>query len=116
MRIMLVDDNADVAGMLKSLLEYAGHDVRCALDGEEALSAPAEFQPVAVCLDLGLPDIDGYELAVKLREEAGLADARFVALSGRPSEPERLKQAGIAGHLLKPASAADVLRALTDRA
>ncbi len=66
MRVLLVDDSPDVAIMLKSLLEHAGHQVRCAFAGHEAVSTATMFSPDAVCLDLGLPDMDGYQLATKL--------------------------------------------------
>ena len=113
MRVLLVDDSPDVAIMLKSLLEHAGHQVCCAFAGHEAVSTATAFSPEAVCLDLGLPDMDGYQLATKLRDEVGLSDARIIAVTGSPPEPARLEQAGIDCHMLKPVKLADVLRALT---
>ena len=114
MRILLVDDSPDVANMLKNLMERVGHQVRCAYTGREALAVAAEFSPQAVCVDLGLPDMTGYQLAARLRHEAGLAEVRIVALTGSPPEPDKLEQAGIDGHMLKPAKIADILQAMTE--
>lgn len=112
MRILLVDDSPDVPIMLKSLLEHSGHQVRCAFAGGEAMSVATDFSPEAICLDLGLPDMDGYQLATRLRQEVGLSAARIIAVTGSLPEPIKLQQAGIDGHMLKPVRLADVLKAI----
>ena len=70
-RVLVVDDNEDAANMLGELLEDAGHEVRTAYTGIEALRAAETFRPDVVLLDIGLPDMDGYEVARRLRGRAG---------------------------------------------
>ncbi len=103
-RILVVDDNADAADSLKMLLEIWGHDVEIAHDGVAALQVAREFDPELVFLDIGLPEMNGYEVASRLREQAGQAGARIVALSGYGAERdhERSKEAGFDLHLVKP--------------
>ena len=103
-RVLLVDDNVDFATSLKFLLESLGHDVRMAHDAAEALSVARELRPELGFLDLGLPDMSGYELAGKLREQPETASTVLVAVSGwgQPRDRERSRAAGFALHLVKP--------------
>ncbi|HVY40725.1 MAG TPA: response regulator [Polyangia bacterium] len=104
-RVLVVDDNEDAANMLGELLEDAGHEVRTAYTGIEALRAAETFRPDVVLLDIGLPDMDGYEVARRLR--AGRArGTKIAALTGwaQPREAHRSEAAGIDVHLIKPAS------------
>ncbi|MBI3946035.1 MAG: response regulator [Armatimonadetes bacterium] len=103
-RILLVDDNADMAGMLAGLLELEGHAVRVALSGPAALELAAASPPDVVLLDIGLPGMDGYEVARRLRALDGVAHARLVALTGYGKEQDRLRsrEAGFDAHLTKP--------------
>jgi two-component system, chemotaxis family, CheB/CheR fusion protein len=102
-RILVVDDETDSADALVELLELEGHTARAAADGELALSSLATFEPELVLLDLGLPRIDGYEVARRLRDRLG-PEVRIIALTGYRDEPARLREAGFDGHLLKPTS------------
>jgi two-component system CheB/CheR fusion protein len=102
-RILVVDDETDSAEALVELLELEGHTARTAADGERALASLASFDPELVLLDLGLPGMDGYEVARRLRERLG-KQVRIVALTGYRDEPARLREAGFDGHLLKPTS------------
>jgi len=114
-RILLVDDNQDAAELLASLLREAGHEVVVAYDGPTALGAVPAFRPDVALLDIGLPIMDGYDLAAKLRTL--LPDgARFVALTGYGQEHDRRRSraAGFAAHLVKPVEAAIVLAAVDD--
>ena len=73
MRVLIVDDNIDAAEMLAEWLDAIGHDVRVAADGPTALEIAAEFKPDVALLDIGLPVMDGYEVARRLREQPGCA-------------------------------------------
>jgi two-component system, chemotaxis family, CheB/CheR fusion protein len=103
-RVLVVDDNADAADSLRVLLEFSGGEVRCVYDGASAVPVAEEFRPEVVLLDLGLPDIDGYEVLRRLRAAPGIKPA-VVALTGyaQPADVERMEQAGFDHHLRKPA-------------
>jgi CheY-like chemotaxis protein len=103
-RILVVDDNEDAAMLLASVLEARGHDVRVAHDAKNALEVAVEQLPEVAFLDIGLPDVDGYELAALLRKLPGLSDLRLIALTGygRESDRERTREAGFLHHLVKP--------------
>ncbi len=104
-RVLVVDDNEDAANMLGELLEDAGHEVRTAYTGDEALRLANTFVPDVVLLDIGLPDMDGYEVARRLRAGRA-ATATIAALTGwaQPQSADRSEEAGIDVHLVKPAS------------
>ncbi len=103
-RVLVVDDNHDAADMLATLLEFDGHEVRTAPDGPAALAIAREFRPDIVFLDIGLPGMNGYELAKRLREVPGLAAVKLVAVTGWGQDEDRRQstQAGIDRHLTKP--------------
>jgi two-component system CheB/CheR fusion protein len=101
-RILVVDDNTDAANMLEIFLSMENHEVKTAFNGREAIQAAAEFQPDTVILDIGLPDIDGYEVAKRLRERS--PDICLIALSGWGQDEDRRRsnEAGFNHHLVKP--------------
>jgi signal transduction histidine kinase/ActR/RegA family two-component response regulator len=103
-RILLVDDNVDFAMSLSFLLRGMGHEVRIAHDASQALAVARELKPEMSFLDLGLPDISGYELAGALRAQPESAATVLVAVSGwgQPRDRERSRDAGFALHLVKP--------------
>lgn len=111
-RIMIVDDNADAAETLGLLLEAHGHLVDVFNDPVEALAAAQRLQPDLAVLDIGLPGMDGCELAVRLRRLLGAHPCRLVALSGygQEADMERSAKAGFARHLVKPITPDDVAR------
>ncbi|WP_284617968.1 hybrid sensor histidine kinase/response regulator [Aquabacterium humicola] len=115
-RILLVEDNVDVADTTALMLTMSGHTVRVTRDGMQALSTAAEFAPEIVLLDIGLPLLDGYEVARRLRALPALQRARIVALTGygQPADRQRGREAGFDAHVLKPVDPA-VLAALIDR-
>lgn len=104
-RILVVDDNVDAATSLAMLLELDGHEARVAHSGTDALAAIAQFAPRAVFLDIGLPDMSGYEVARRVRAMSDLAvTPRLIALTGWGSEEDRRRaaEAGFDDHLVKP--------------
>ncbi|HEX2673161.1 MAG TPA: GAF domain-containing protein [Polyangiaceae bacterium] len=112
LRILVVDDNEDAADLWALTLEAAGQVVRTAYEGSGALRELQEFNPDAAVLDIGLPGMDGYELAQRIRQER--ADIRLVALTGygQQNDLERSRAAGFDAHLVKPAELRLVLGAL----
>ena len=102
--ILLVDDNADAADVLADSLRSLGHQVRVAYDPVRALEIAREHTADVALLDLGLPVIDGYELAARLRTQPGWEQIRVVALTGYGLENDRLrtKKAGFDEHFVKP--------------
>ncbi|MGH9886770.1 MAG: hybrid sensor histidine kinase/response regulator, partial [bacterium] len=110
-RVLVVDDNEDSADSLGMLLTSRGHDVRVEHDGPAALNAALEHRPEVVLLDLGLPGMDGCEVAVRLREQPETRTALLIALTGFAHEEarERAKRAGFDHHLVKPVFIRDLL-------
>lgn len=109
-RILVVDDNADAANTLAELLGIDGHDVATAYSGREALARAAEFQPRFVFLDIGLPDMTGYEVAGQMRKLAGMESAVLIALTGygQARDRELAMDAGFDEHVVKPIDFAKV--------
>ncbi len=113
LRILVVDDNQDTADLTADVLSHLGHDVRVAYDGPSAIAAVADFVPDAALLDIGLPGMDGYELAQRLRARLGDA-VRFVAMSGygQRDDRQRSQEAGFSNHLVKPVNVESLQAAL----
>jgi PAS domain S-box-containing protein len=103
-RILIVEDSIGAAAALAELLELEGHQVWVAHDGAAALAAALSCRPEVVLCDIGLPGMDGYEVARRLRQELHLEDALLIALTGYGQEEDRRrsKAAGFAHHLIKP--------------
>ncbi len=114
-RVLIVDDNADAAETLAMLLEELGHSTSVVLESQKAVAAALAFRPDVVLLDIGMPHLNGFDLARLLRAEPALADVRLAALSGWGSDEDRAKSrsAGIDHYLTKPVrlnEVKDVLR------
>ena len=103
-RILIVDDNRDAATSLAMLLELTGSKTETAYDGPEAIAAAARFQPEVVLLDIGLPGMDGYQVAQRLRAEPWGKSVVLVAVTGwgQDDDHARSKEAGFDAHLVKP--------------
>jgi len=117
-RVLVVDDNRDAADITHALVEAWGHAVRVAYDGRSALEIAAEFRPDVVLLDIGLPGMDGYEVAARLRTEAGCATTVLVAFTGYGQEEDRrrVRNAGFDEHLVKPVDPATLEALLQSKA
>jgi CheY-like chemotaxis protein len=113
-RILVVDDNVDAAEMLATLLEIGGHIVRVVHTGHEALEVIAEHRPDVVLLDIGLPGIDGYEVARRIRDDSTLQQPLLVALTGWGAAEDRrqAREAGFDVHLVKPIDQAQLAAVL----
>lgn len=112
--ILLVDDNHDAAHAIGRLLTLLGHTVHIVHSGTEAVACIKTVRPTTVILDIGLPELDGYEVARLLRQDPSLAGARFIALTGYGRNEDKCKaqEAGFDRHFTKPVSIEDLCRAL----
>jgi CheY-like chemotaxis protein len=115
-RVLVVDDNRDAAELIGDILRAAGHDVSIANDAFEAISLTDRVGPTVMILDIGLPVMNGYELAARIRELYGTQAPRMIALTGYGLEHDRQRSAsaGITTHLVKPISAAELMAAIAE--
>jgi CheY-like chemotaxis protein len=104
MRVLVVDDNIDLVIMLTTSLRHRGYSVQSAYTGPDGLKVAQQWRPDVVILDIGLPGLDGYEVARRLRAEQSTSDARIIALTGygRDADVELAREAGFDAHLVKP--------------
>ena len=104
LRVLLVEDDAELSRMLVEALVANGHEARVAHDGPAGLTACAEFKPAVALLDIGLPGMDGHALAERLRTLPGMENLRIVAVTGygEQSYRRRSRTAGFDRHLVKP--------------
>ena len=111
LRILLVDDNHDAVDSLALLLALAGHETHLAHDGLQAVSAAQSLQPDVILLDLGLPGIDGFEAARRIRKQTGGKCPLLVAITGwgQPEDRRRTTEAGFDAHLVKPVELDDLM-------
>jgi CheY-like chemotaxis protein/nitrogen-specific signal transduction histidine kinase len=111
-RFLVVDDNSEAAETLATILEFGGNAAETALDGHEALARGESFRPDVVLLDLGMPVMDGYETARRMREREWGRKATLVALTGwgQDTERQRTKAAGFDLHVVKPVDASELER------
>lgn len=116
-RVLLVDDNMDAAESLGALLQLEGHEVEIVHRGLEALEAAKRRPPEVVLLDIGLPDLTGYEVAARLRQQPSLEATLIVAVTGWGSEGDRQRgrEAGIDWHLTKPVTLDDLAHAISSQ-
>ena len=104
-RVLVVDDNQEAADTLVELIDCLGAEARAAYDGEQALRVAIEYLPTVAFLDIGMPGMDGYELAARLRAMPALSDMKLVALTGwgQSGDRQKIAKAGFDEHLVKPA-------------
>ena len=116
LRILIVDDNRDSAHMLATLLRFGGHETHTAHDGLTAVDAAATLQPDVIFLDIGLPDLNGYDAARRIRTRQPDKGPVLVALTGRDQDDDRRRSdnAGFDAHLVKPVDAAVLGELLTE--
>lgn len=114
MRVLVVDDNIDACTMLANLMRMRGYGVQTAYTGPAALAAASSWRPDVVLLDIGLPGIDGFEVARRLRADAATHDTKLVAVTGYGTQKDLQlgEEAGFDAHLLKPVDLADIEKLL----
>lgn len=115
LRILIVDDNVDAAFMLSMLLKRMGHDVHATHGGEQALELIEGFKPDVVFLDIGMPDMDGFEVCRRIRRLPGFAKCHIVALTGwgQQEDIDRSRDAGFDHHLVKPTEKEAIVKVLS---
>jgi CheY-like chemotaxis protein len=103
-RILLIDDNVDLTSTMSALLRLGGHEVAVCCDGTAGLDAAADLQPEVILIDIGLPGMDGYEVASRLRQSAAFDRTMLVAITGygQADDRRRAREAGFDHHLVKP--------------
>jgi CheY-like chemotaxis protein len=113
-RVLIVDDNVDAARTMADALDLAGYDTRVAFDGPAALDAAIGFEPDAVLLDLGLPLMDGYEVAREMIARPSARNPVLVAVTGygQLSDQERTRAAGFSSHITKPIETPQIVAVL----
>ena len=116
-RILIVDDNVDSATSLALLMELASNETRTVFDGVEAVQAAALFRPEVVLLDIGMPKLDGYETARRIRAQPWGKNMFLVALTGwgQDEDRQKSKDAGFDAHLVKPVDHAELVTLLANR-
>ncbi len=104
LRILIVDDNRDAADSLSEMLELMGNETGCFYDGQEGVDAALEFEPDVVLLDIGLPDMSGYEACRRIRQQPEGGQAMLIAITGwgAAEDRRRSKEAGFDHHMIKP--------------
>ncbi len=108
-RVLVIDDNNDAADTMGAVLGFGGHEVRLCYDGNGALAECRDFLPHIVLLDLGIPQVDGFQIARQLREDPGFTDLTIVALTGYGDEAHRERARAHFNHyLLKPCDLAEL--------
>lgn len=115
-RILVVDDNHDSALSLAMMLSIMGHETRTAHDGESAVSTAESFLPEVVLLDIGLPKLNGYEVASRIREKAWGESMFLIAVTGWGQEEDRQRssEVGLNVHMVKPVEPAALERLLSE--
>ncbi len=118
LRVLIVDDNVDSARSISLLVSLWGHHANTAHDGPEALELAASFHPTVALLDIGLPRMDGYELAFRLRQQAGTRPILLIAMTGYGQEEDRARSlaTGFDHHLVKPVDLEALEQILTEQA
>jgi two-component system CheB/CheR fusion protein len=114
--VLIIEDNRDAADTLREVLEMEGHEVAVAHSGPEGLAKARQFHPDLVFCDIGLPGMEGYEVARRFRADEGLKHAHLVALSGYalPEDLRRAAEAGFDRHIAKPPTIAKIASAVRE--
>ena len=115
-RILVVDDNHDSALSLAMMLSIMGHETRTAHDGESAVETAEKFLPEVILLDIGLPKLNGYEVAQRIREQAWGASMFLIAVTGwgQDEDRQRSSEVGLNVHMVKPVEPAALERLLAE--
>jgi PAS domain S-box-containing protein len=117
MKVLVIEDNVDAAQSIAEVLEMEGHRPQVATDGRSGVARAREQRPDVILCDIGLPDLDGYEIARTIRADRALCSTRLIALSGyaQPEDKRRASEAGFDLHLSKPPSLEDLISSLAPK-
>ena len=112
--MLVVDDNVDTVATLAMLVQESGHEVRTAYDGSGVLETALDYRPNVVLLDIGLPEMDGYEVAKRIRQQPVLQNVVLVAITGygQDADRQRSQEVGFNVHLVKPVDFGEVQQVL----
>lgn len=115
-RVVLIEDSEDLRGLLRELMAFCGHEVRVAGSAQEGIALIESCRPDVAIVDIGLPDMDGYEVARRLRSSPVAQGVHLVAVTGRADAQDRLDAiaAGFDEHLVKPVNLATLFALLND--
>jgi CheY-like chemotaxis protein len=118
LRVLVIEDYPDTADMLAKWVELAGHSARICHTGVQALYTAPEYRPDLILLDIGLPDMYGWDLARSFRKEPGLSQTRIIAVTAYNDQEDQIrsKRVGIHDHLGKPVPHAEIERLLAQYA
>jgi CheY-like chemotaxis protein len=113
-KVLLIEDNDDAREIMAALLQSYGHEVLQASNGTDGLQMVKDYQPDITMVDIGLPGIDGHEVARRIRADASVSDMPLIALTGYGMEHDRQRaiDAGFNLHLVKPASTSELIKAI----
>jgi CheY-like chemotaxis protein len=116
LRVLVAEDNRDIANSTTALLELWGHESQMVHSGKDVVPAALIFRPDVVLLDIGLPDVDGFEVARRIRNEPTLVSVRVIAMTGygQDRDRDRTRETGFNAHLVKPVQA-QVLKAMIEQ-
>jgi CheY-like chemotaxis protein len=112
LEILVVDDDADARFLVKEILGRSGGEVRACASASEALALVASFVPDVIVSDLGMPEVDGYELLDRLRESVGVIPSIALSAYARPDDRTRALRAGYSAHVSKPVDPDDLISAV----
>ena len=116
-RILIIDDNVDMTESLRELLQFYGHEVGVSYNGRDGVAKAKEYRPEILLCDIGLPNLNGYEVARAIRRDKDLKDMFLVAITGYalPEDLMHIAEAGFDCHLPKPVDLNELKRVLADR-
>jgi signal transduction histidine kinase len=115
-RVLIVDDNEDAANTMAMILKLEGHEIETAYSGVQALACMDSFKPEVVLLDIGLPGLDGFQVAKRIRAQSQYQRTRLLAMTGygQEADRQRTREAGFSGHLVKPVDFTELKRMLAE--
>lgn len=118
LKVLIIDDNKDLTEIMCDLIGFLGHKTICSQDGKDGIAMAKEHHPDVIICDIGLPVMDGYEVAQQLRKDDEIKETFLIALSGYagPEDRKRSREAGFDRHLAKPADISAIERVIAEAA
>ncbi len=116
LKVLIIDDNKDLSEIMCDLIGFLGHKTICSPDGKDGIAKAKEHHPDIIICDIGLPVMDGYEVAQQLRRDDEIKETFLIALSGYagPEDRKRSREAGFDRHLAKPADISAIERVIAE--